>query len=44
MNDDEEMKGLCRYYWIAGYWCGYWLGSAVTASVMTVVGLVIWII
>ena len=35
---ETEMKNLCRYYWIAGFWCG----SAVTASVMTVVGLLIW--
>ena len=38
MNDENEMKKAFRYYWTGGFWCG----SAVTASAMTVVGLIIW--
>jgi len=39
MNDEEELIKACRYYWIGGFWAG----SAVTASAMTVVGLIIWV-
>ena len=39
MNDETELKNANRYFWCDGcFKC-----SAVTASVMTVVGLIVWV-
>ena len=42
MNEDEELKGICRHWWTAGFWSGAAIASSAWTMVI-IIGLVWWV-